>query len=82
MDVHKKILNQGKGNDKFPSVFLIENKMCSDKDLIANKFNEYFTQIGPRLAGNIDIANNRSYESYLGNPCEVEFNFTRQPLKR
>ena len=51
--------------------------MCSDKDLIANKFNEYFTQIGPRLAGNIDIANKRSYESYLGNPCEVEFNFTR-----
>ena len=77
MDVHKNVLNQGKGNDKFPSVFLIENKMCSDKDLIANKFNEYFTQIGPRLAGNIDIANKRSYESYLGNPCEVEFNFTR-----
>ena len=51
--------------------------MCSDKDLIANKFNEYFTQIGPRLAENIDIANKRSYESYLGNPCEVEFNFTR-----
>ena len=51
--------------------------MCSDTDLIANKFNEYFTQIGPRLAGNIDIANKRSYESYLGNPCEVEFNFTR-----
>ena len=73
----KNVLNQGKGNDKFPSVFLIENKMCSDKDLIANKFNEYFTQIGPRLAGNIDIANKRSYESYLGNPCEVEFNFTR-----
>ena len=25
----------------------------------------------------IDVANKRSYESYLGNPCEVEFNFTR-----
>ena len=45
--------------------------------MIANKFNEYFTQIGPRLAGNIDVANKRSYDSYLGNPCEVEFNFTR-----
>ena len=51
--------------------------MCSDKELIANTFNEYFTQIGPRLAANIDVANKRSYESYLGNPCEVEFNFTR-----
>ena len=51
--------------------------MCSDKDLIANKFNEYFTQIGPLLAGIIDVAHNRSYESYLGNPCELEFNFTR-----
>ena len=29
------------------------------------------------IAGNIDVANKRSYESYLGNPCEVEFNFTR-----
>ena len=73
----KNVLNQGKGNDKFPNVFLIDNKMCSDKDLIANTLSEYFTQIGPSLAGNIDVANKRSYESYLGNPCEVEFNFTR-----
>ena len=78
MDVHKKMLNQGKENDKFPKVFLIENKMCSDNDLIANKFSEYFPQMGPRLAGNIDVANKRSYESYiLVHPCEVEFNFTR-----
>ena len=73
----KNVLNQGKGYDKFPNVFLIDHKMCSDKDLIANKFNEYFTQIGPRLAGNIYVANKRSYESYLRNPCEVEYNFTR-----
>ena len=53
----KNVLNQGKGNDKFPNVFLIENKLCSDKELIANTFNEYFTQIGPRLAANIDVAN-------------------------
>ena len=77
MDVHKMFLNQGKGYDKFPNVFLIDNKMRSDNDLIANKVNEYFTQIGPRLAGNIDVANKRSHDSYLGNPCEVEFNFTR-----
>ena len=42
--------------------------MCSDKDLIATS---------PRLAGNIDVANKISYDSCLGNPCEVEFNFTR-----
>ncbi len=33
--------------------------------------------IGPRLAGHIDVANKRSYDSYLGNPFEVEFNFIR-----
>ena len=65
----KNVFNQGK--------VLIENKMCSEEYLIANKFDEYFTQIVLRLAGNIDVANKRSYESYLGNPCEVEFNFTR-----
>ena len=75
-DIKKNVLNQDKGYDKFPNVFLIDNKMCSDKDLIANKFNEYFAQIGSRLAWNIDVANKRSHESYLGNPCEVEFNFT------
>ena len=36
MDVHKKFLNQSKGTDQFRNVFRIENKMCSDKDLIAN----------------------------------------------
>ena len=30
----KNVLNPGKGNYKFPNVFLIENQMCSDKDLI------------------------------------------------
>ena len=50
MTLRKHVLNQGKGYDKFPNVFLIDNKMCSDKDLIANKFNEYFAQIGSRLA--------------------------------
>ena len=34
-------------------------------------------KIGPRLAGNIYVANKRSYESYVGNPCEGEFNFTQ-----
>ena len=51
--------------------------MCSDKDLIANKVHKYLPQIGPRLVGNIDVANKISYESYLGNLCEVEVNFTR-----
>ena len=50
--------------------------MCSDKDLIA-KNSMSISQISLCLAGNIDVANRRSYDSYLGNPCEVEFNFTR-----
>jgi len=34
-------------------MFAINGSMCSDKDTIAHAFNEYFTNLGPTLAGKI-----------------------------
>ena len=42
---------------------------------IADKFNEYFTEIRPKLARSIDTANKKPFNSYLTAPCAASFNF-------
>ena len=42
---------------------------------IANKFNEYFTNIGPQLARSIDGSNRIPFHSYLTKPCSSSFGF-------
>ena len=42
---------------------------------IANKFNEYFTDIGPDLASLIDTSNKAPFDSYLNTPCSNSFLF-------
>ena len=42
---------------------------------IADKFNEYFTQIGPSLANSIDIANEATFDTYLKKPNSSSFQF-------
>ena len=42
---------------------------------IANKFNEYFTNIGPQLARSIDGKNRIPFHSYLTKPCSSSFGF-------
>ena len=40
-----------------------------------NKFNEYFTNIGPDLARSINTANKAPFDSYLNTPCSNSFLF-------
>ena len=42
---------------------------------IANKFNEYFTTLGPDLASSINISNKAPFDSYLNAPCSSSFLF-------
>ena len=42
---------------------------------VADKFNEYFTEIGPKLAKSIDTANKAPFNHYLATPCAASFNF-------
>ena len=42
---------------------------------VADKFNEYFTEIGTKLAKSIDTANKAPFNHYLTIPCAASFNF-------
>ena len=74
-DTLKDILNKKKRKSKFPAYFLCKNKHVSGAQNIANKFNEYFTNIGPDLASSIDTSNKAPFDSYLNTPCSNSFLF-------
>ena len=74
-DTLKDILNKTKRKSKFPAYFLCKNKHVSGAQNIANKFNEYFTNIGPDLASSIDASNKAPFDSYLNTPCSNSFLF-------
>ena len=48
-----------------PSSFQIDNQMCNDPMKISNAFNNYFSNIGPKLADKIKTTNN--YTDYMQN---------------
>ena len=43
--------------------------------IIADKFNEYFTEIGPKLARSMLLTYKVPFNSYFTNPCAASFNF-------
>ena len=40
---------------------------------MANKLNEYFTNIGPDLASSVNTSNKAPFDSYLNTPCSNVF---------
>lgn len=47
------ILNKSTNKKEYPEYFLIENMENHNQQEVVNKFNEFFVQVGPQLAGNI-----------------------------
>ena len=74
-DTSKDILNKKKGKSKFPAYFLCKNGHVSGAQNVANKFSEYFINIGPDLASSIDTSNKTPFDSYLNTPCSNSFLF-------
>ena len=70
------IINKDKKKKNFPEQFLIDDKLISDKSMITNKFNQYFVEIGPKLAEKISLPKNKSFEEYLRNPVTQHFSFS------
>ena len=62
----KDVLNKKKSS-KINDTFKYNNQTTSDKDLIANKFNEYFVNIGSNLAASIPRGG-PDYKTYLPPP--------------
>ena len=59
----------------FPEYFVDKGDIVNDKVTIANKFNSFFTNIGPNLAKNIVLPQNKCFRSYLSNPINNRFRF-------
>ena len=70
------ILNKSRKTQDIPDSFHGNNDTnITEKCEIANSFNTFFTQVGPKLANNIDIPQGKSYSDYPTEPSKSIFNF-------
>lgn len=74
----KTILNKKDKIESIPSVFYENGESISGEECIANKFNNFFTNIGPNLADTIEIPENvnTTYRSFLTNKYNYKLQFT------
>ena len=54
---------------------IVGSKVIVDKTEICNKFNDFFCEIGPKLANNITTDNKRGYETYMKERVLTSFTF-------
>ena len=74
-DTLKEIINKKTFKSDLPSSFVHEGVEIIGLKNVADKFNVYFTEIGPKLAKSIDTANKAPFNHYLTTPCATSFNF-------
>ena len=61
----KGIINQNRNKNKANHVFTINNNDVSDKAIICNEFNHFFTNIGSPTATGLSNPNNLNFRQYL-----------------
>ena len=64
-----KVINRKQETNNLPSEFIMANSTNKTNDPIeiANKFNEYFINVGPKLADKIINTTNTTFNNYLDN---------------
>ena len=67
------ILARKKVKNTFPDYFLIKGHNVTNKQHIANEFNNYFTDIGPKLSQQIQPPENLDYKTFLTRVIKSEF---------
>ena len=61
----KEVIDSGKlVNNSLPKYIILNNRNIFDEETIATSFNEYFVNVGPKLACEIPQSQ-RSFEMYL-----------------
>ena len=55
---------------------IVDSKTKTDKEDMCKRFNEFFTNIGPKLAETIDTENQKSFDSYLKKQVLSSFTFS------
>ena len=71
------VMSKSKIQNKLPTFFNINEKQITDKKELAEQFNNFFINIGPKLANELDTAGKPDFKSYLNmNKLKTVFNFT------
>ena len=82
-DTLKGIICKNKMKSEYPWNFIDRGQQISGVKNIADKLNEYFTQIGPSLANLIEISNKATFDTYLKKPnfseSSFQFEYTDAP---
>ena len=69
------VLNKCKDKRSFPNYFIINNSKVNDKQQIADKFNDFFVNIGPNLSRNITNTSGKTVKSFLKQIINSQFSF-------
>ena len=59
-EVIKELVNRTSMKNKLPQYFIVDREVLTDKHVIANRLNTFFTNIGPTLASQIVTDGNSS----------------------
>ena len=68
------IIKKKKAKNDVPKVFYDEHKTYNSFSEIAAGFNDFFVNVGPRLASSIPDSN-KLFDNFLGDPHNVDFSF-------
>merc|ERR1712004_362398 len=69
------ILNKKNANSDFPTHLVVDGKIISEDQEIAEAFNCFFTNIGPTLSNAIEVPPNKSYKDYIKEKIHATFQF-------
>ncbi len=59
------ILNTTERKKHFPQYYKDGDNLLTNKQLISNEFNSFFTNIGPTLSSQIKVPQNKTFKSFL-----------------
>ena len=71
----KGIINKSQPRTDFPEYFMQNGTKLSDYNTIANGFNNFFVNVGPKLAQEIVQPSNINFKQYLKKPTKKKFQF-------
>ena len=59
------IICKSNGKRKTLDKIIVDSRVIKDKEEICNKFNDFFANIGPKLANQIKPISNKTYDTFL-----------------
>ena len=74
--VINEIISKSVKTKSFPDIFKDGQHELNDGREIANRFNAFFTNVGPDQSRNIRYNGNKTHQTYLTHNYDIELNFT------